>query len=82
MHGFYSPAWFAHVKNHVSFKDGAAVFEEIMKLRTGEAVVYAPKGVVMEEEEGEVKKMGTAHQIVKIRKRVTADGGSSLLAVN
>lgn len=78
-------------------KDADTVFDEIVELRTGQGVMYAPKAIMEvvenvnddddDRDRGEfwgwsMRRLGTVHQVVKVRSRVTADGGSSMFAVN
>lgn len=66
------------------------VFEEIVKLRVGEALVFAPGAVidvkdVVEGKEGvrgekELVKLGVGFLRIKVRARITDDGGKSVMA--
>lgn len=50
-----------------------------MKLRVGEALLFAPSaltGVV----EKELVRLGTGYLKIKMRARITADGGQSIMA--
>ena len=72
-------------------KGNADLFSEIVSLKVGEALVFAPSAIVgvekpKEETPGETAALGTirrlAHGVMKIRvrNRVTADGGLSVMA--
>jgi hypothetical protein len=56
--------------------------------RTGQAIILAPSGFgVFEETHGDhttrsIDQFGRRYILMKTRKRVTADGGASVLAVN
>lgn len=66
------------------------VFEEIVKLRVGEALVFATGAVidvkdVVEGKEGvrgekELVKLGVGFLRIKVRARITDDGGKSVMA--
>jgi hypothetical protein len=68
------------------------VFNEIVKLRVGEALLFAPGAIVgvgEEEKEGgggngkgerEVRRLGTGYLKIKVRARLTEDGGKSVMA--
>lgn len=67
------------------------MFREIVNLNTGEALVFAPSAVIdlLENEDGTkvvgldgVKQQGTNVFKVMIRKRITVDGGRSIVAVS
>ena len=95
IHRFSSPEWFAAIKRHIPIdvKERDDLMRMIESLKTGTALVYAPNAVLgwkrqvgeNGEEEyngkgGLVK--GTGKMIrVSMRKRITSDGGQSVLAV-
>ncbi|PQE22832.1 P-loop containing nucleoside triphosphate hydrolase protein [Rutstroemia sp. NJR-2017a BBW] len=69
-----------HDYNHTH--DDILLRQKIERLRTGEALVYAAGAVLDVLEDGELVK-GTGRLLeVNIRKRVTADGGRSILSVD
>ncbi|KAJ7085504.1 hypothetical protein B0H15DRAFT_377382 [Mycena belliarum] len=85
-HRFSSPAWCAHLARHVSAgSDAAGWYDEVMLLETGDALVFAPAAAVAAGEEGGVgrgvKLLGRAHMRLRVRPRLTQDGGASVLAV-
>lgn len=52
--------------------------------QTGEAVVLAPSALVMKKDAAasdDVGQLGRCYMVVKTRRRVTADGGASILVV-
>ncbi|KAF8897407.1 hypothetical protein BD779DRAFT_1608026 [Infundibulicybe gibba] len=76
------------VKLQVSFLYPPAIFVGLILAQTGEAIVLAPSGIGLFHSEGNRGGLKTIHQfgrryfIMKTRRRVTADGGSSVLVVN
>ncbi|KAG8898823.1 hypothetical protein FRB99_007132 [Tulasnella sp. 403] len=89
MHRFSSISWFTHLSQHVSSQFNEAAFDTVVKLETGQAIVLAPAGLgvfpkrrsdVYGVGEQEVAAFGRRYLITKTRKRVTADGGASILA--
>jgi hypothetical protein len=60
------------------------IFNLIVKLRIGEALLFAPNAAIDVEtnERGEdsVKRLGTGYLKIKIRARITEDGGKSVMA--
>ena len=60
------------------------VFNEIVKLSVGEALLFAPSAVVGlsagEEGKKEVQRLGTGYLKIKVRARLTTDGGKSVMA--
>lgn len=75
VHQFHSRKWFDAMKRHISIQSGRtgdnALFEQITKLRTGEAVVWAPEAR-MDTDEGTWGK-GSSLYDIKIRERLTQD---------
>lgn len=86
------------LKKHVSFPDADKVtgaegglFNKILRLKTGEALVFAPSAIVRrptkneDDEGGDVEQDWTtaANELirVRVRKRVTWDGGASIVCV-
>lgn len=98
VHRFTSPAWLQTLKSHLagvsleshdtdtqtkSKSKATIIFEEIVKLRIGEALIFCPSAIIGVEGEGAtatLKKLGTDHLKVKIRARITQDGGQSVMA--
>ena len=68
-------------------KEGTAkrVFTDIMKLRVGEALLFSPSAIVGLEEGPEgvivIERLGTDYLKIRVRKRLTTDGGKSDMAV-
>jgi len=83
IHRFSSPEWFTAIKRHIPIRpeEHHSVMEAIECLKIGTALVYSPNAVLERGEDGGlVKGTGRLMQI-KVRKRVTSDGGLSVLAV-
>jgi hypothetical protein len=92
VHHFQSPQWFRVIKNHLAGgrggkdKDDAAekIFKTIVTLETGHALVFAPRAVLHIRDridgEDEVGTLGDCHVKIKMRGRLTTDGGMSITA--
>ncbi|KAJ7151964.1 hypothetical protein C8R46DRAFT_1121634 [Mycena filopes] len=87
-HRFSSPAWCAHLAKHLSAGTGGSASdwqEKVMLLATGDALVFAPAAVTRVNDESEdgsgVRLLGSEHLRLRVRPRLTLDGGASLLAV-
>ncbi|KAJ6536836.1 hypothetical protein B0H19DRAFT_1240702 [Mycena capillaripes] len=81
-HRFSSPAWCSHLARHVSAStESADWYQQVMLLATGEALVFSPAAVITADERGAVGLLGRDHIKLRIRPRLTLDGGVSLLAV-
>ncbi|KAJ7080294.1 hypothetical protein C8R44DRAFT_70625 [Mycena epipterygia] len=80
-HRFSSPAWCAHLARHVSAgSESEGWYQQVMLLATGDALVFSPAAVITDER-GEVVFLGRDHLKLRVRPRLTLDGGASLLAV-
>ncbi|KAH7101569.1 hypothetical protein BKA62DRAFT_770583 [Auriculariales sp. MPI-PUGE-AT-0066] len=79
-HRFSSPAWCQHLARHVS-AGRDEWFEEVMKLDTGEALVFSPASLTGVDERGNVTPLGRDNMRLRIRPRLTGDGGASIMAV-
>lgn len=89
VHHFKSPNWFSAIKNHLG---GASVlvmsdnkrgelFEDIVNLRVGESLVFAPSALVcLDDERQEMEKLGTSHMKMMTRSRKGVDFGETKLA--
>jgi len=97
VHRFSSPDWLRCLRQHLAALDHEdeeagqrvntrTVFNKIVRLEVGEALLFAPSANIgIEEpesatEEVFVKKLGVEYMKIKIRARLTADGGKSVLA--
>lgn len=83
IHRFTSPKWFDELRKHISVKGDESdeeLFDRIVNLRVGEALMYAPSAMV-EGNDGTVGKLGAEVITVGVRQRITWDGGRSVFAV-
>lgn len=94
VHRFSSPAWFDALKGHLagiaqSSSNGSAqqgqseMFRSMTELRTGEALVFCPTAQIRATEDKggqQNQSLGFQHMRLRIRKRITLDGGASLVA--
>lgn len=95
VHKFTSPAWLTELKSHlaaVSCESQASkrgeqdLFDKIVALDAGQALVFSPSAMVGVEEgqtgkgSSRMQKLGTRYIKVGVRQRITADGGRSILA--
>ena len=61
-------------------RDVGSIFETIVNLNVGEALLFSPSAMLSVKNDGEIDKLGMAYLKVRVRKRMTADGGRSILA--
>ncbi len=98
VHRFTSPEWLNALKAHLAgaSRIGAngserkleEIFETIVNLNPGEALLFAPSAMLHVREDvskdGEVtrrgEKLGMRYLKIRVRKRLTADGGRSIMA--
>lgn len=94
VHRFDSVAWLEVLKSHlaaVSSKSAASkggaqdIFDQIVALSTGQALVFSPSAMLWANEQDKngsrrMLKLGTQYIKVQVRQRITADGGRSILA--
>lgn len=81
VHRFSSPEWFNALKKHIPIlgESKENFLREIEKLRTGTALIFCSSAVLGMNEDGSLLR-GTGRLLkVSVRKRVTADGGQSVL---
>ncbi|KAI9447790.1 hypothetical protein H4582DRAFT_25626 [Lactarius indigo] len=90
LHRFASSAWWEHLKKHIpAAMSSDDSFDRVVTLKTGEALVCCPTGVYVgtelgSESEGVKLKLLRFNRnflVVRTRRRVTADGGVSLMAI-
>jgi hypothetical protein len=88
-HRFSSPAWHSVLKGHIAAlrgDDGQEVFEEIVRLETGECLLFCPTAATgvqaagTEVHEDRIVRMDTNYFKFRTRSRITADGGRSKTA--
>lgn len=71
-----------------SQRDVSEIFKEIVNLEAGQALLFSPSAILdtVNDQEGEgyinlrPKKLGLRYVKLRVRKRLTADGGRSILA--
>ena len=93
VHHFSSPAWFDVLKGHLAGSRGDKerssmineIFSTIVKLKTGHALVFAPRAMLHIQAnvgvgQPAIATLGDGYVRVIIRPRVTADGGRSITA--
>ncbi|KAJ6504918.1 hypothetical protein DFH09DRAFT_1375275 [Mycena vulgaris] len=83
-HRFSSPAWCTHLARHVSAGSESAFeswYQQVMLLPTGDALVFSPAALIAADEYGGIGLLGKEHFRLRVRPRLTMDGGASRLAV-
>lgn len=96
VHRFTSPEWLAALKSHLagvagvsdeSKRDVKDIFRTIVNLEVGEALLFSPSAMLKEANGAggfggvqSIEKLGMAYLKVRFRRRVTVDGGRSMLA--
>ncbi|OAG08656.1 uncharacterized protein CC84DRAFT_1086658 [Paraphaeosphaeria sporulosa] len=83
IHRFSSPEWLSAIRRHIptATEDRESLMRRIESLTTGMAMIYSPNAVYGRHESGELI-TGTSKLInISIRRRITCDGGQSVLAV-
>ena len=87
VHRFGSPEWLAALKKHIPItmmdQDERELMRDIERLRTGTVLVYSSKAVlgIADTDDKELIKGSGKMLKVSVRKRLTSDGGRSVLAV-
>ncbi|KAI5805464.1 hypothetical protein DFH27DRAFT_512420 [Peziza echinospora] len=97
IHRFSSPEWYSTLQNHISAFHGAVndaeLFKKIVSLKVGQALVFAPTALVSQEQKmGPTdlidledrygpQPLQTGFILLKMRRRLTADGGKSIVCV-
>lgn len=92
VHRFTSPQWFRTLREHLAGvstaeelggatkRNARSIFAEIVELEPGQALMFCPSAV-LELVEGEApKKLGMDWLKIRVRRRLTEDGGRSILA--
>ncbi|KAK7745205.1 hypothetical protein SLS62_009834 [Diatrype stigma] len=92
VHRFLSPSWYEVLRKHLAGvkkqdkADNNALFESIVRLRTGEAFLFCPTAQLQVDHDADgrekVASLGDDYVKFKVRKRLTADGGKSILATD
>lgn len=68
---------------HTQEEDVALIFDKIVSLRVGEALLFSPSAVVRSvDEESRLRfgRLGSKYLVMKVRARLTLDGGMSVLS--
>jgi hypothetical protein len=88
VHRFSSPEWFDIIRKHVSIGDTDKaslenLFRRIIDLRVGEALLFAPSAILSKRSEGRdvLFKLSSSLLKIKMRNRLTWDGGKSIVCV-
>ncbi|KAL2066032.1 hypothetical protein VTL71DRAFT_2103 [Oculimacula yallundae] len=89
IHRFSSPEWLDVLKRHLPVfdRDGdqgnkADLQKKILRLKTGEALVFAPSAILGASDDAGERKIDTNTLFsMRMRKRVTWDGGRSILCI-
>lgn len=92
IHKFSSPTWMEALRTHLAGASGEdsesragkrrdveSIFKSIVNLNVGEALMFSPSAM-LDVKDGLVSKLGMGFLKVRVRKRLTADGGRSVLA--
>jgi len=82
LHRFSSPRWWEYIIRHVSAEISSDAFDKVVSLQTGEAIVLSPSGLTMLDNGTTLGRFGRLYIVMKTRKRVTVDGGTSVLVVD
>ncbi|KAK8040787.1 hypothetical protein PG994_013794 [Apiospora phragmitis] len=86
VHRFLSPAWYDTLKKHLAGAnkhdagDSNELFSTIVKLRTGQALMFSPTALteLPHSHDQSVQPLGNGYLKINIRKRLTVDGGRSM----
>ncbi|KIL57968.1 hypothetical protein M378DRAFT_15879 [Amanita muscaria Koide BX008] len=82
LHRFSSPRWWNHVVQHITAEMPPDIaFDKVSGLQTGEAIVLSPSGLTMVDNGQNLGRFGRRYIVMKSRKRVTRDSGTSVLVV-
>jgi DNA helicase HerA-like ATPase len=83
IHRFSSPEWLSAIRRHIptAAEDREDLMRDIESLTTGKAIVYSPNAVLGRDDNGNLITSTSTLIKVSIRKRITSDGGQSVLAV-
>ncbi|KAL8887206.1 MAG: hypothetical protein Q9215_005192 [Flavoplaca cf. flavocitrina] len=93
VHRFTSPEWFHTLCGHLAGvstlnehgvttkRDARSIFVEIVELEPGEALMFSPSAMLELVEGKALSKLGMQWLKVRVRRRLTEDGGKSILAI-
>ncbi|CAP80597.1 Pc12g09700 [Penicillium rubens Wisconsin 54-1255] len=90
IHRFSSPAWFKAIKSHIAGAEieglgpnntaSSTIFRKIVRLPTGEALSATTDSDSQDEPPSyRVVQLGTSYAHIRVRNRITVDGGRSVL---
>ncbi|KAK7987450.1 hypothetical protein PG989_007765 [Apiospora arundinis] len=90
VHRFLSPAWYKTLEDHLAAASHpgrkSTLFETIVTLKTGEAILFCPTALLSMVSSGQgpgkLKALGNQYIRLTIRKRTTVDGGKSIKATD
>ncbi|MCJ1425207.1 hypothetical protein MMC29_003095 [Sticta canariensis] len=99
VHRFTSPSWLQTLKSHLagissieetSGRDIKQIFELIVNLEAGQALLFSPSTILDVKDEPtakdtlvtRVQKLGSRYVKMRVRERLTTDGGKSILAAD
>ncbi|KAK8872624.1 hypothetical protein PGQ11_003138 [Apiospora arundinis] len=90
VHRFLSPAWYKTLEDHLAAASHpgrkSTLFETIVTLKTGEAILFCPTALLsmvsFGQGPGKLKALGNQYIRLTIRKRTTVDGGKSITATD
>ena len=94
VHRFTSPSWLTALRSHLAGASGASgessrdvdrIFQEIVSLDAGQALLFSPAAMLEVESSTshsglKMRKLGFGYVKIHVRMRLTADGGKSILA--
>lgn len=96
VHRFTSPSWLQALKSHLAGvskfegndgRDLKEIFNKIVNLEAGEALLFSPsmmlnvaEGGLEDEKVLQTEKLGMGYLKMRVRNRLTADGGRSIMA--
>lgn len=85
VHRFSSPEWFNVLRRHISMDEGKhgseELFKRVLNLRVGEALLFAPSALLGSADESAPRRLGSTLLQIKVRKRLTWDGGKSIVCI-
>ena len=89
VHRFTSPSWLATLQGHLAgasphfnktTQDRDLLLKEIVLLKVGESLLFSPKAM-LDVKHDHATELGIGRFRLKTRKRITTDGGGSVMAV-
>ncbi|KIY74182.1 hypothetical protein CYLTODRAFT_364601 [Cylindrobasidium torrendii FP15055 ss-10] len=77
LHRFSSPAWWEHLKKRVPAELDSAAFDKVVRLKTGHAIMLSAPSLFLSN--AGVVDLGRGYVVMRVRQRVTVDGGASVM---